>query len=65
MLLNTEQKDIFCRWLELQISTSKGIEEQLQKLNVPIAAVIKREQVQQAACRVVLNMIRSGEEMTL
>jgi hypothetical protein len=64
MLLDREQKAVFSRWLELQIYTSKGMVEQMQKINIP-DALVKRERVQQAACEVVLCMIQSGEEMSI
>lgn len=64
MLLTEEQKLIFGRWLELQISTSEGIVKQMEAINTP-AALLARERTEQVACKVVLRMITSGESMSL
>lgn len=64
MLLEPDQKAVFARWLELQISTSKGMQEQMAKVNIP-DMVIKKERIEQMACEVVLRMITSGESMTI
>lgn len=64
LLLDEQEKRRFSEWLRLQIETSKGMQEQMKKLNLP-EAVMKRETVEQAACTVVLRMIESGETLTL
>jgi hypothetical protein len=64
MLLTEEQKIVFARWLQLQISTSEGIVKQMETINAP-AALLARERAEQVACKVVLRMITSGESMTI
>lgn len=64
MLLNSEQKTVFARWLENQIYTAGGILEQMQKINTP-EAILKKYRAEQIACQVVLRMITSGESMTI
>ena len=64
MLLEPDQKAVFVRWLELQINTSTGIEEQMKIANMP-DMLLKRERTQRAACEIVLRMITSGESMTI
>ena len=60
MLLSETEKATFTHWLELHISTSKGIQEQMKKINTP-DALLARERTEQAACLIVLRMITSGE----
>jgi hypothetical protein len=64
MLLDREQKAVFCRWLENEIHSTGGIIEQMRKINTP-EAVIKRMQVQKAGCEIVLRLISSGEEVSI
>jgi hypothetical protein len=64
MLLEPDQKTVFVRWLEQQISTSKGIEEQMKLANMP-EMILKRERTERAACEIVLRMITSGESTTI
>lgn len=68
MLLDDQQKAVFCRWLEMQISTSDGMQEQMKKAGMPqmaIDAFLKKERTEQMACKIVLKMITSGESMTV
>lgn len=68
MLLDDQQKAVFCRWLEMQISASTGMQEQMQKAAMPqmaIDAFLKKERAEQMACKIVLKMITDGESMTV
>ena len=68
MLLDDQQKAVFCRWLETQINTSDGIQEQMAKTGMPQAAIdafLKKERTEQMACKIVLKMIMDGESMTV
>lgn len=68
MLLERDQQAVFARWLEIQISTSEGIQAQMQKLGMPqmaMDALLKKERTEQMACKIVLKMITSGESMSI
>jgi uncharacterized protein YacL (UPF0231 family) len=64
MLLDREQKAIFCRWLENEIHSTGGIIEQMKKINTP-DAVTKRMQIQKAGCEIVLRMLQASEEVSI
>lgn len=64
MLLTEDQKLIFARWLETQIFSSEGIQQQFDKIGVP-DALKHKERTEQMACKIVLNMITSGQSMSL
>lgn len=68
MLLDDDQRAIFCRWLEMQINSSDGIQEQMKNTGmgqVAIDAFLKKERTEQMACKIVLKMITSGESMSI
>lgn len=68
MILDEEQKAVFVRWLEVQIASSAGIQEQMQKTALPafvVESFVKKEQAERRACEIVLHMITSGETMTV
>jgi hypothetical protein len=64
MLLDREQKAVFCRWLESEIYSLGGIIEQMKKINTP-DAITKHMQVQKAGCEIVLRMLTTGEEVSI
>lgn len=66
MLLTAEQKTVFSQWLDRQIFSSQAIESQFAKLPARIAEeMVKKERLQQVACKVVLRMINDGEVVTM
>lgn len=63
-LLDPHEKKRFSGWLNMQIHSSSAVIGQFEKMKVP-EALINKEKREIAACRIVLDMINSGEEMTL
>lgn len=45
----------------MTITTSEGIIGQMERIGVP-ELLLKKERTEQAACRIVLKMIQSGED---
>lgn len=63
-LLEEKERDRFLVWLDQQAASNEQIVEQLRKNSVP-EALVKQQSTEALACRIVANMIRSGESVTL
>lgn len=63
-LLEPHEKVRFSQWLEMQIYSSSAMVEQFKKMRVP-DALINKEELEIAACKMVLHMINSGEDVTV
>lgn len=63
-LLDLHEKKRFGEWLDMQIHSSSMMVGQFEKMKAP-QALIDKEKREMVACRIVLDMINSGEDITL
>lgn len=61
-LLSPEEKLRFVEYLEMEERSAKAIEEQLRRVKGAVAPqLIENEKTLSAACRVLIDRIKSGE----